>query len=97
MSRHHHHLDRKRWERTRQAVFERDGHRCVMCGRAGRLECDHVTPLEREPGQDVYDWNGLQSLCKNCHVIKTRAESRNPLSPDEVAWRSLIADRMGNR
>ena len=62
MSRHHTRLRAWRWARVRRVVFERDGWRCVECGQAGRLECDHVTPLEREPGQDPYDPNGLQTL-----------------------------------
>ena len=60
MSLHHTHLNARRWGAIRRTVFERDGWRCVMCGRAGRLECDHITPLEREPGQDHFDPNGLQ-------------------------------------
>ena len=50
LSRHHTHLNARRWAAVRRTLFERDGWRCVMCGKAGRLECDHVTPLEREPG-----------------------------------------------
>ena len=94
MSRHHHRLHRKRWEATRQAVFERDGYRCVMCGKAGRLECDHVTPLEREPGQDPWDIDGLQTLCRGCHIAKTAGENRRPPTPAERRWRNLIAERL---
>ena len=75
MSRHHTRLDARRWAVVRRAVFERDDYRCVMCGRAGRLECDHITPLEREPGQDPCDPNGLQALCRSCHIAKTRRET----------------------
>ena len=70
MSRHHVHLYARRWQAVRRAVFERDGYRCVECGRSGRLECDHVRPLQREPGQDPYDPNGLQTLCRACHIRK---------------------------
>ena len=32
---------------ARRQVFKRDGYRCVDCGRAGKLEGDHVVPLHR--------------------------------------------------
>ena len=92
MSHHHVRLRARRWAAVRRAVFERDGWRCVMCGKAGRLECDHITPLEREPGQDVYDPNGLQTLCRACHIAKTAAENRRELTADELAWRELVAE-----
>ena len=44
MSRHHTHLNARRWAAVRLAVFKRDG-LCVMCGRAGKLECDHISPV----------------------------------------------------
>ena len=92
MSRHHTHVNARRWAAVRRAVFERDGWRCVMCGKAGRLECDHVTPMQREPGQDVYDPNGLQTLCRSCHIEKTRAENRRELTPAEIQWRALVSE-----
>ena len=92
MSKHHIVLRYKRWQQVRRTVFKRDGWRCVECGRAGRLECDHVTPLQREPGQDPFDPNGLQTLCRACHIEKTRAENRRELTPDERAWRELVAE-----
>ena len=90
MSRNHTRLHARRWAAVRRYVFERDGWRCVECGRAGRLECDHVTPLEREPGQDPYDPNGLQSLCRACHIEKTRRQNQRELTAGEVAWRELV-------
>ena len=89
MSKHHYQLSTHRWERVRRYVFYRDGYRCVMCGRAGRLECDHITPLQREPGQDPYDLGGLQTLCRDCHIEKTRRENRRVLTREELAWRSF--------
>ena len=92
MSRHHTRLRAWRWARVRRVVFERDGWRCVECGQAGRLECDHVTPLERESGQDPYDPNGLQTLCRRCHIAKTARENQRELTPRERAWRDLVAE-----
>ena len=49
-----------------------------------------MTPLQREPGQDPYDINGLQALCRTCHIEKTRAENRREPTEAELAWRELV-------
>ena len=98
MSRNHARIHRSKWETIRRAVFKRDGFRCVMCGRAGRLECDHITPLERNPDQNPYDMDGCQALCRDCHISKTRSENRKPLTAEQQAWRAeleRIADTDG--
>ena len=82
-------LDRKRWQLLRLRVFARDGWRCVECGGAGRLECDHVIPMRH--GVDPYNMGNLQSLCRSCHIEKTRAESKPP-DPARDAWRALVAE-----
>ena len=98
MSRHH--VEQKtggrRWALLRLKVFERDGWRCVSCGRAGRLECDHVKPLA--DGGDPWDMDNLQSLCRGCHVEKTRqeAENRRELPPGGRAWRALVRSMAGS-
>ncbi|MCY4479869.1 MAG: HNH endonuclease [Rhodospirillales bacterium] len=97
MSRRHHRLDGARWERTRRAVFARDGWRCRCCGRSGRLECDHVVPLERDPAQDPYDPANCQTLSRGCHIAKTRREGaerlrRRPVAPAVAAWRHFAAE-----
>ena len=94
MSRHHTPLNRTQWTTVRRAVFERDGWRCVECGKAGRLEVDHVTPMQREPGQDPFDPNGLQTLCRSCHIEKTATENRRALTPAEIAWRDLVNEML---
>lgn len=83
MSRHHTRINPARWRAARRAVFDRDGWRCVQCGRAGRLECDHIVPFQWEPDQAPYALDGLQTLCKRCHVQKTRCEN---LNPDRLEW-----------
>ena len=88
-SRHYAALDRRRWAAVRRAVFRRDGYRCRKCGRAGRLECDHVLPLDN--GGDPYDLANLQTLCRGCHVAKTAGENERP-DPARDAWRALVAE-----
>ena len=90
MSRYHTRLCARRWAAVRRVVFERDGWRCVSCGRTGRLEADHIVPLQREPGQNPYDPNGLQTLCRGCHLDKTAAENRRPLTSAEAEWQRAV-------
>ena len=98
MSKKHRKIDRKRWAITRRRVFERDGYRCRSCGRAGRLECDHIVPLHLRPDdENPYDIAGLQSLCRGCHLEKTRREVREIAArnyPQAAAWRKAVDELM---
>ena len=84
MSLHHRQLDQRRWGLVRRAVFERDGYRCVVCGRAGRLEGHHLVALE--DGGDPYSLDNVETLCRDCHI----AAHRRPLTAAEQAWRALV-------
>ena len=53
------------------------------------MEVDHVVPLDK--GGDPWDPANLQTLCRGCHVAKTAAENRRPLTPAEAEWRVLVA------
>ena len=90
-SRLHAALNRHRWADARRAAFERDDWRCVDCGRAGRLEAHHVTPLQK--GGAPYDLENLETLCRPCHIERHRRK----LSPGEAAWRALVDDLLGDR
>ena len=92
MSKHHITLHVKRWAAARRVVFERDGWRCVMCGKAGRLECDHILSLDDDPTQDPYAVAGCQALCRQCHIEKTAHENRREPTEAELAWRALVAE-----
>ena len=85
MSKHHARLDARRWAQTRRAVFQRDGWRCKSCGRRGRLECDHVVPLDLDRDQDPYAVDGCQTQCRSCHILKTRRENVQK-NPERAAW-----------
>lgn len=93
MSQAHHRLDRRQWARTRRQALEAAGWRCGDCGKSGRLECHHLEPLWRHPGQDPYDLAGLQVLCRRCHIRVTAEErlERCPPSPAEARWDALVA------
>lgn len=56
------------WNKIRQAIFNRDGHKCVYCGNESeQLHCDHVLPLSK--GGDNSDKN-LATACKSCNLSK---------------------------
>ena len=82
-------IKRWRWKAIRIKVLERD--RCRKCGRAGRLECDHVLPVAA--GGCKYDLSNLQALCRRCHISKSRAENRmrqERITPLGTGWRRLV-------
>ena len=87
-SRFHKALNQGRWQRVRRQALDRDGWRCRRCGRAGRLECHHVVPLER--GGEAYDLGNLETLCRPCHIAHHR--SSRPPTPAELAWDALLAE-----
>ena len=82
-------LNQRRWLAVRRRALKRDRWRCRSCGKAGRLEVDHVTPLRRDPDQDPYSLSGLQTLCRSCHLAKTAKENRRD-DPARDAWRRLV-------
>ena len=88
MSRNHvSRLHVRRWGRVRRAVLDRDNWRCRQCGRAGRLEVDHIDP---DPHRDPFDASNLQALCRACHISKTRIENSRPVSKEEREWQALV-------
>lgn len=49
---------------ARQKALERDGHRCVDCGKEGRLHVHHI----EDP--DNHELDNLVTLCARCHVAR---------------------------
>lgn len=47
--------------KDRKLIFERDGHKCVLCGKGGRLVVHHI-----EPRRGGDDFNNLVTLCEEC-------------------------------
>ena len=84
--------NRRRWERVRRRVLDQDGWRCRACGRAGRLEVDHVVPVA--DGGEVWNPANLQTLCRQCHIRKTIGENRERRRRDDppavTRWRDLL-------
>lgn len=64
-------LEYRSW---RLSVFERDDYTCKFCGRrGGRLEADHIKPVAHHP-ELIADIDNGQTLCKDCHKKKTKAD-----------------------
>ena len=86
-----------RWRRLRRRILDRDGWRCQApgCGKAGRLEVDHIIALE--DGGDPWAEDNLQALCRACHIEKTAREyrARNPDPPEVQAWKSFVEELAG--
>ena len=87
-------IKKGRWARVRRRVLVRDRFRCKLCGKAGRMEIDHIVPLHVDPEQDPYRLDGLQSACRACHLDKTSRENRRPMTAAQEGWRRLVADMM---
>ena len=67
-------------------TLHRDGFRCRQCGKAGKLEVDHILPIWKG-GTDREE--NLQTLCRADHLRKTRRENAKPLTPAEKALGEL--------
>lgn len=64
------------WDKLRVRILRRDSGLCRPCLAVGRVTVatavDHVVPRSRG-GSD--DESNLQSICNDCHRIKTQAEA----------------------
>lgn len=63
-------------QRFRDSVFERDGHRCRMCGWSlvtpeAPLDAHHITDRNLMPNGGYVKENGI-SLCPDCHLKAER-------------------------
>ena len=52
------------WDDIRAQVYRRDGYRCVMCGKKGRLHAHHIVPVRISKNNSL---SNLVSVCESCH------------------------------
>ena len=52
---------------TRNAIYQRDGHKCQYCGATRKLTIDHIIPKSKG-GSD--DWDNLVVACSSCNIKK---------------------------
>lgn len=68
-------LENHRWDSVRKNVLRRDGFRCQICSTrfaSSKLHVDHIIPVRS--GIDPFDQKNMRTLCKECHLSKTRLE-----------------------
>ena len=91
MARFHAKLNKRRWAAVRRSILQRDGYRCTQCGKAGRLEVDHIQAVHQ--GGDPWDERNLQTLCRADHIEKGRREAKvRRRDPSRDAWDLLVQE-----
>lgn len=58
---------RKVGKNTKEAVLERDGHKCVRCGSTDSLQVDHILP-QSCGGPHIIE--NLRTLCRSCNASR---------------------------
>ena len=68
----------KKW---RKKIFNRDGYTCCRCkkrngyGVTVSLSADHILPFALCSEKEKWSMSNGQTLCKDCHLIKTKIEN----------------------
>lgn len=72
-SRYEDYLRSSRWKSLRNEALDRDGRRCRLCNRAGRLQVHHRTYPAVWGRETVED---LTTLCDDCHALVSKSEAQ---------------------
>ncbi len=72
----------------RNAVFDRDGHKCVFCDETNNLDAHHITNRNEMPNGGYVAENGI-TLCFYHHrlvenIYMSGVESGGPFHPDSL-------------
>lgn len=68
---HKKYIKTKKFEKVKQAVFERDGHKCVICGRTDSLVCHHTNYRHLGQGNQA-EIDDCITICQLEHVCLHR-------------------------
>lgn len=77
------------YRRNAALCKRRAGGRCERCGKPGRLQADHVTPVSQGGSHELAN---LQALCEGCHQAKTAREgggfrrAQDPAPQPRTKW-----------
>jgi hypothetical protein len=52
------------WDGIRRKVYQRDGYRCVLCGKKGKIHAHHIIPVKVSKDNSL---SNLVSVCDKCH------------------------------
>lgn len=52
------------WDGIRKKVYQRDGYRCVLCGKKGKISAHHIVPVKVSKDNSL---SNLVSVCDKCH------------------------------
>ncbi|MYC28158.1 MAG: HNH endonuclease [Nitrospira sp. SB0662_bin_26] len=87
------HLHNWQWERVREDVLDRDNWKCRHCGGYAN-QVDHVIPIFK--GGKPYERDNLQTLCRDCHIDKSRVErgKSRSLVTGSRAWDYYVLQNM---
>ncbi|RPI52217.1 MAG: HNH endonuclease [Deltaproteobacteria bacterium] len=59
------------WSSQRKLALERDGHRCVKCGKTKGITVHHKIPFRLfATYEDANELSNLETLCRKCHTDK---------------------------
>ena len=86
MSRHHRESKRG-WAGIRARAIRQAGRRCQTCGRPGRLEVHHPTPLSEGGTHD----QPLEVTCRDCHL-----RAHHPPNPARDAWARFLTEEFAS-
>jgi hypothetical protein len=77
--------------KQRARIYARDGHECVMCGSADKLQIDHITMVAHGGTSDD---DNLRTLCSQCNNKRSKAakSEANPADSLNPIPSTLIPD-----
>lgn len=85
------------WQELRRIIWERDGGKCVHCGKPVTLEECHIDHIKSGKNA-TNEIKNLRTLCRKCHVLRADNRHRGMIAKalqDEVIppnWRELVWD-----